>query len=88
MRGELPEIACPVLLTASLRAIPPYRNVAGQVCPVMWPRQIPDCQVFFTNAGGHPLMWSQPEAFQSNSLDISAHVERAVAGSAAGREHS
>ncbi len=83
--GRLREIACPVLLTASLHD-PALPNVAGQVCYMA--EQNPDCQVFFTNAGGHPLMWSQPEAFQAIAWTFLHHVERTAGGSTAGREHS
>jgi valacyclovir hydrolase len=78
--GRLPEIACPVLLTASLRdtALP---NVAGQICRMA--EQIPDSQVFFTNAGDHPLMWSRPEAFRAIAWTFLRQVERAAGGSAA-----
>ena len=70
--GRLATIACPVLLTASLRdsALP---NVAGQLCHMA--EQIPDCQVFFSNAGGHPLMWSRPEVFQAIAWAFLHHVE-------------
>lgn len=58
--GRLARIACPVLLTGSLR---------DDAIPTLGARQqamalaIPDCQVFLYNRGGHPLMWSEPEAF-------------------------
>jgi len=81
--GRLPEIVCPVLLTASLRdgALP---NVAGQVCHMA--EQIPDCQVFFTNAGGHPLMWSRPNAFQAIAWIFLQSIECTADVSAAGHD--
>jgi len=79
--GRLPAITCPVLLTASLRdtALP---NVAVQVCHMA--QQIPDSQVFFSNAGEHPLMWSRPAVFQAIAWTFLHQVERMADGSAAG----
>ena len=79
--GRLPAITCPVLLTASLRdtVLP---NVAVQVCHMA--QQIPDSQVFFGNAGDHPLMWSRPAAFQAIAWAFLHQVERMADGSAAG----
>jgi pimeloyl-ACP methyl ester carboxylesterase len=58
---RLGEIRCPVLLTASLQdaALP---RVSHQNCRMA--EQIPNCRLYLHNEGGHPLMWSQPEAFR------------------------
>ncbi len=61
--GRLGEIACPVLLTASLGDDLLPRDVGEQLCTMA--RQIPDCRVFLANQGGHPLMWSRPEDFRA-----------------------
>jgi valacyclovir hydrolase len=73
--GRLRAVTCPVLLTASLRdgALP---NVTGQLCHMA--EQIPNCQLFFTNAGGHPLMWSRPEAFQAIAWTFLHQLESSV----------
>jgi len=54
------DVACPVLLTGSLRddLIPDVGQRALHMALT-----IPDCRVCLHNQGGHPLMWSQPEAF-------------------------
>jgi len=82
--GRLPELACPVLLTASLRdtALP---NVASQVCHMA--EQIPDSWVFFSKAGDHPLMWSRPEAFQAIAWTFLHCVERTMGDSATDFDH-
>jgi valacyclovir hydrolase len=60
--GRLKEISCPVLLTASLvddllpETGPQILNMAAQ---------IPACEVFLVNAGGHPLMASRADAFHA-----------------------
>lgn len=62
--GRLKEIGCPVLFTASLQdqLIP---DVGGQVLKMA--SQISASQVFITNQGGHPLMWSCPALFRQVS---------------------
>ncbi len=60
--GRLPEVRCPVLLTASL-ADDVLPDVATQVLGMA--RQIPECHLYLSPAGGHPLMWSRPEAFRA-----------------------
>ena len=73
--GRLSELSCPTLLTASLQdSVLP--DVAGQVCHMG--QRIPNSQVFFANAGDHPLMWSQPEVFQAIAWAFLQQVERAV----------
>ena len=59
---RLSEIRCPVLLTASKQdtALP---RVARQNCQMA--EQISNCRLYLHNEGGHPLMWSQPEAFRA-----------------------
>ena len=59
---HLSEVRCPVLLTASMQdtALP---QVAQQNCRMA--EQIPDCRLYLHNEGGHPRMWSQPEAFRA-----------------------
>jgi pimeloyl-ACP methyl ester carboxylesterase len=59
--GRLREIACPVLITASLQD-EALLDVARQVCGMA--EQVPNCTVFLNNRGGHPLMWSCPDDFR------------------------
>lgn len=59
--GRLGQVRCPVLLTASLRD--PLLHQAGQQVLVM-AQEIPDCRVFLSNQGDHPLMWSRPGDFR------------------------
>jgi len=61
--GRLAGTACPVLLTGSLADDMLPHDAGEQLCAMA--RQIPDCQVFLTNRGGHPMMWSRPEDFRS-----------------------
>lgn len=61
--GRLKEIACPALLTASLADDLLPRDVGEQLCAMA--RQIPDCRVFLTSQGTHPLMWSRPADFRA-----------------------
>ncbi|MCB0113459.1 MAG: alpha/beta hydrolase [Caldilineaceae bacterium] len=60
-RGRLNEIACPVLLTASLEDSV-LANVGRQVTRMS--RQIPDSRAYFSGDGDHPLMWSRAEEFR------------------------
>lgn len=62
--GRLGQIRCPVLLTAS-REDELVPDAARQTCAVA--AQIADCRFFVNNAGGHPLMWSRPQAFRAIS---------------------
>jgi pimeloyl-ACP methyl ester carboxylesterase len=55
--GELRQIACPVLLTASL-ADSLLPDVGVQT--VAMARQIPGCRLLLVNGGDHPLLWSRP----------------------------
>ncbi len=71
--GILGKIACPVLLTASLVDDLLPRDVGEQLCAMA--RQIPDCQVFLTNQGGHPLMWNRPDDFRA-VCDLFLHRQR------------
>ena len=59
--GRLNEIQCPVLLTASLEDefLP---DIVSQLTSMA--RQIPECCIFLTNSGGHPLMWTQSLVFR------------------------
>jgi pimeloyl-ACP methyl ester carboxylesterase len=59
--SRLGEIACPVLLTASL-ADPMLPDVGAQTLHAA--QQIPGCQVYLHTCGGHPLMWTQPADFR------------------------
>ena len=61
-QGRLAQIACPVLLTASL-SDPLLPAVASQLCTMA--RQIPRCCLFMTNGGDHPLMWSRAGEFRA-----------------------
>jgi len=60
--GKLAQIACPVLLTASLTdtLLP---AVASQLCAMA--QQIPASCLFLSNGGDHPLMWSRPDEFRA-----------------------
>jgi len=58
--GRLPQVRCPVLLTASKgdTLLPDIATQLGQMAG-----QIPDCRAFLNNEGGHPLMWSCAQDF-------------------------
>ena len=57
---SLADITRPILLTGSLRddLIPSIG-----VCLPRMALAIPDCRVFMTNRGAHPMMWSRPAEF-------------------------
>lgn len=60
--GEsLPRISCPVLLTFSLED-PMLMEPVKYGFEIL--SQLPDGRIFFSPKGGHPLMWSAPEAFR------------------------
>lgn len=61
-QDRLAQIACPILLTASLTdtLLP---AVASQLCTMA--RQIPQSCLFLINGGDHPLMWSRPGEFRA-----------------------
>lgn len=63
-QGQLDHIQSPVLLTASLRD-PLIPGVAGQFCGML--EKIPDACLYLHTTGGHPLMWSEPDAFRAIS---------------------
>ena len=58
--GQLSKITCPVLLTASKEdnSLPDVVNAQSRM-----QKTIPNCRVSLHEQGGHPLIWSQPEAF-------------------------
>ena len=58
--GQLATITCLVLLTASRedKSLPDVVNAQTRM-----QKAIPDCRVSLHDQGGHPLIWSQPEAF-------------------------
>lgn len=60
-QSRLCDLACPVLLTGSLadRVMP---DLPAQILSMA--RQIPDCHVYFSARGNHPLMWTNPEAWR------------------------
>jgi len=63
-QGQLDQVQCPVLLTASLRDSliqPVTRNFCGMI------EKIPDCRLYLHPEGGHPLMWSEPGVFRTVS---------------------
>lgn len=67
--GRLRDVACPVLLTASLGDTafpqePPY-DVGTQL--VAMTRQLPDARAFLAKEGDHPLMWSDADLFREVS---------------------
>lgn len=53
-------VACPVLITASL-SDDMIADAGGQALKLS--EMLPNSQVYLHRRGGHPLMWSQPEAF-------------------------
>ena len=61
-QSMLARVACPVLLTASLTdtLLP---AVASQLCTMA--QQIPQSNLFLSNGGDHPLMWSRPGEFRA-----------------------
>ena len=61
LKGRLKEITCPVLLTGSLsdRTLPDLGQQAVRMA-----QQIPECVVFLSNQGDHPLMWTRPLDFR------------------------
>ncbi|HEX2987704.1 MAG TPA: alpha/beta hydrolase [Chloroflexota bacterium] len=58
--GRLSSIRCPVLFTGSFRdkSIP---TLDTQICGMA--KEIPGSQIFMSNDGAHPLMWSAPNIF-------------------------
>jgi len=63
-QGQLDQVQCPVLLTASLRDSliqPVIQNFCGMV------EKIPDCRLYLHHKGGHPLIWSEPGVFRAVS---------------------
>jgi valacyclovir hydrolase len=65
--GCLPQIKCPVLITASLTD-EALMNVRQQIEAMQ--QKIPDCRVFLSKKGSHPLCWSQPEIFKRAVTDF------------------
>jgi valacyclovir hydrolase len=63
-QGELNQTQCPVLLTASLQD-PWIPGAAEQFCGML--AKIPDARLYLHAAGGHPLMWSEAQAFRAVS---------------------
>jgi len=60
--GRLAEIACPVLLTASLGDSVLYDVGPSQLAMVS---ALPDSRLFLARQGDHPLMWSNAAEFRS-----------------------
>lgn len=60
--GRLPQVNCPVLLTAS-KQDPVLPGVAGHMAAMA--EQIPDSRVYLHHSGAHPLMWSAPGVFRT-----------------------
>jgi valacyclovir hydrolase len=62
VKNGLSKIQCPVLFSASLEdeSVP---NAGEQVLSMA--RKVNNCQVFFTNHGNHPLMWSKEKDFRN-----------------------
>jgi valacyclovir hydrolase len=63
-QGQLGKIQCPVLLTASLKDTMLYQP-ARQYAQMA--ETISDCRVYLHHEGGHPMMWTAPEAFRAVS---------------------
>jgi len=62
--GRLGQIACPVLLSASLTdSLLP--DIAPQLCAMA--QQIARSRLLLVNAGDHPLMWSRPADFRATA---------------------
>jgi pimeloyl-ACP methyl ester carboxylesterase len=60
-QGRLDQVQCPVLITASL-ADSVLPAVGAQLCAMV--QALPHGQLFLTNTGDHPLMWSRPADFR------------------------
>jgi valacyclovir hydrolase len=74
-QDRLAQIACPVLLTASLTdALLPA--VAPQLCAIA--RQIARSYLFLVNGGDHPLMWSCADNFRAAADAYLARIEERV----------
>jgi pimeloyl-ACP methyl ester carboxylesterase len=71
--GRLGQIEAPVLLTASLRD-EELADVGAQVCAMT--ARIPRARAFLTGAGGHPVMWTQPEDFRRAADCFLAALDR------------
>jgi pimeloyl-ACP methyl ester carboxylesterase len=63
-QGQLNQVQCPVLLTASLQD-PLIPNVAQEYSGMV--EKITDCRLYLHHKGGHPLMWSEPQVFRTVS---------------------
>ena len=60
--GQLSEIDCPVLLTASQQD----ETTQNMTKDAEWmAKEIKDCTLFLDEQGGHPLMWTEPQAFRA-----------------------
>jgi valacyclovir hydrolase len=75
--GRLPQIRCPVLLTASKgdALLPDVALQLGRMAG-----QIPDCRAFLNNAGEHPFMWSHPQDFRTIADYFLSVVKEGEAG--------
>lgn len=70
---RLKEIRCPVLFSGSLQddLLPGI----GEQMPRM-ADQITESEVHLVNGGGHPLMWSRPDAFHAMAAAFLKRIER------------
>ncbi len=71
--GRLPEVACPLLITASMTdsLLPDAPAQAIQMAA-----QVPGSQAFIFHGGGHPLMWSAPQPFRAAADAFLSQVAR------------
>ena len=71
--GQLGEIDCPVLLTVSRQD----ETTQDMAQDAEWmASQIKDCTLFIGQQGGHPLMWTDAQAFRSESDAFLAKTNR------------
>lgn len=71
--GRLNEIHCPVLFSGSLQD--DLLPEVGEQIPRM-AAQIAESEGYLVNGGGHPLMWSRPDAFQAMAFAFLKRVEQ------------
>ena len=64
LAGSLGDIACPVLLTGSLRdpALPALASDMAEMA-----QELPDCRLYLHPSGDHPFMWSQGAPFRAQA---------------------
>ncbi len=61
---RLSQVQCPVLVTAS-KQDDAFPHVATSIGAIV--EQIPDARAYIHERGGHPMMWTAPNAFRAQS---------------------